>query len=58
MKNALRGLIVLALAVTAAACSSPVAVDDWQAGPAAHRSNTAATDSAAARGGGNLMGGN
>lgn len=58
MNRTLRRLIVLTSAILAGACSSPVGANDRQTDPGAHRLDTALPDSGAARGGGNLMGGN
>jgi hypothetical protein len=57
MKNTLRRL-VLAATLVAGACSSPVGVKERQIDPGTPMLDAASPDSNAARGGGNLMGGN
>jgi hypothetical protein len=55
--NILRRLILLAVALVPAGCSSPLSVSERNA-DATTGQLTTATDSSPGRGGGNLMGGN
>lgn len=58
MKSTLLRLFFLALTVAAASCGSPVTGSDRAVDGDMPRLDNAAPDSGAARGGGNLMGGN